>query len=327
MSNFNNVNCLDLFSGLGGVAIAATTHGLSPLSVEKDPSNPNFSKLLEINRKRNYPQSQFLLQSVEEFAESCRIGSTNFHGIKILHGSPPCQSFSQAHRCMKDDRPSEGEKDIRAAIAYNQIVHATNPDYFTLEQVPGYLGSNSFRAAIAGLEEKYNIHTIPRLQLSDFGLPQSRIRLFLFAWKKELKALEVPLKEPHRGWYSTLSGLPSSLIALPREVDGLTTRGALLFKPGKKFTMESCRLSEAPYPTILKSHFTDQRGNYRSTSFKYALDGKCYLVPLRAIARAQGFPDTFSLPSLGAIAGAGIGNAFPPMFYLKFLEHNQIGGK
>lgn len=317
------IQAIDLFSGVGGVTSALQKAGLRSLSVEKDPRNIGLSTLFRSAHKINFPENQFSLSTVQEFVshKSDQVGE----GIEIIHGSPPCGHYTAGTRGMGESRPVEDSGDIEAAIAFNALVRKVKPKYFTLEQVPEYVNSSAYSQFRGGLEDHYDISE-QKVRMTDYGIPQSRVRLFTFGWLKGLKPLELPPKSPHKGWYSTLQWTLPKEAKYPAKAAEWTIREPLLLLPNKGVDFYNCKIQEEPYPTILRSHFVDQRGNYRSTSFKFVKQGKCYLVPLRAIASGQGFFDDFIFPPLEVVAGQGIGNAFCPRFYYQFLRHNGVMG-
>lgn len=318
------IEAIDLFAGVGGITSAFNHAGLRTLSVEKDPNNEGYSKMMQIAHRRNFPDQGFAFETVEQFASR---NLDRIIDVKIVHGSPSCRHYTSATKNMGDRRPIEDSGDINSAIAYNKVIKKANPDYFTLEQVSEYKTSNAFALALEGLEDRYKIQVYNKIHMNTYGIPQARARLFVTGWIKSLKPLELPPRNDHKGWYSTVEGLECRETKLPPQCQEWTIREPLLLMPSKQVKFDNTRLPSSPFPTILRSHFVDQRGNSKTTAFKFVADGRCYIIPLRALARGQGFSDDFILPTLPVIAGQGVGNAFCPAFYKQFLKHNGIGTK
>ncbi len=102
----------------------------------------------------------------------------DFERPDILHASPPCPNFSTA----KTDRGETGA-DIAMGLSVCGFIHALRPDVFTLENVYGYRNSQSFKGILMALHlcgYKFNYW---HLNAADYGVPQTRKRLFLVALK------------------------------------------------------------------------------------------------------------------------------------------------
>ena len=105
-----------------------------------------------------------------------RVDWRSFAGqVDVVHGGPPCQPFSVAglRRGSRDGRDMWPE--------FTRAVLELRPAAFVAENVPGLLDQR-FRAyvdeAILGpLSGEYDVHDF-RLTATDFGVPQSRKRVF-----------------------------------------------------------------------------------------------------------------------------------------------------
>jgi len=109
---------------------------------------------------------------------------TEFPAADVVVGGYPCQSFSMAGN--RDPR-----KDVRTNLykQFLRVVELVQPNYFVAENVSGLkqLGAGSF------LEEQENAYkragyevTHHLLNARDFGVPQSRKRLFIVGVRKDL---------------------------------------------------------------------------------------------------------------------------------------------
>lgn len=318
------LNGVDLFAGIGGVSSGWLETGLiNPLiSVECNPSFSGLSSAYECLHSANFPKGLFLKLAVEVWA------ARGFPGVKqgdvfIAHGSPPCQHFSQATRGMLN-RPLEDETDYRSAIAYAQFLEHTLPPYFTLEQVVGYEKSYSFEAFYNRVSWFYDVQ-IYRINLKRYGIPQDRLRLFVIGNLSGKAALHIQPTSEHKGWISTLDNLhlvETELTAKQKALALAKGHKNLLLPRVKKCDFKAAKLPYEPYPTLLRSYFTDQNNSNRYEPFSCLVEGKPYGVPLRALARGQGFFDGFKLPYQPVVAGSGIGNAFSPKFIHDFIVYN-----
>lgn len=111
-------------------------------------------------------------------------------GIDFIFGGPPCQPFSAAGK-------QRGVKDPRGMLVdeYLRLVDELKPKYFVLENVQGLVynqkgGALTYileSAAALGYETEWKV-----LNSANFGVPQSRMRLFVIGRKKGLAALGFP---------------------------------------------------------------------------------------------------------------------------------------
>jgi len=296
---------IDLFSGIGGVTSGIHQTGLfNIVSVEK-------SDLKKINRGYeklhllNFPNQLFVSNTIQSWKIDYK--GLNNNQVKLLHLSPPCQSFSLANR----NNRIETFNDLEMAIALTEIIYDLEPEMITIEQVTQYAKSASFEKILSALSNYYvDIHLI---NLSDYGHPQDRKRLFVTASKK--KHLRLPPKSLQYGWGSTFE---------------LYDLDALFIHPKGH---ERRRSRSQPFPAIIRNYFIDTKIrngkvtlSKRLSTFNYLSKGTLHPVPFKAITRACGFPDDFifleSEDKLSVCNGAGIGNAFSPKFYRRFLEYN-----
>ncbi|MEG9329167.1 DNA cytosine methyltransferase [Salinimicrobium catena] len=103
------------------------------------------------------------------------------HPFGII-GGPPCQDFSI--RGSKN-----GFSGIRGTLTYSyyEKIMDLQPDFFLMENVPGLVllkkTKDSFNAILNLFREDYLI-SCKRLNSLEYGLPQSRERLFVFGMKK-----------------------------------------------------------------------------------------------------------------------------------------------
>jgi DNA (cytosine-5)-methyltransferase 1 len=148
----------------------------------------------------------------------------------FLWGSPPCPSFSTA----KTDGV-ETPEDIEQAKKIADIIYVKKPRYFALENVRGYVESESFERIFLELQSlAYNTHYAV-YDAADWGVPQNRHRLILRASRDPLGNLSQTHSKtgglwwkPWNGWYDAVSDLlpfckPSHLTE--RQIQALEKKG------------------------------------------------------------------------------------------------------
>ncbi|MDR1685257.1 MAG: DNA cytosine methyltransferase [Desulfovibrio sp.] len=96
----------------------------------------------------------------------------------IVIGGPPCQGFSLLNKSRKND--------VRRALwqPYMDIVEASGASVFVIENVQGLFNSAEHNAIVHRAGELGFLTTAALLNAADYGTPQTRIRTFIFGWKK-----------------------------------------------------------------------------------------------------------------------------------------------
>lgn len=269
--------------------------------------------------------------------------------VDVLHASPPCPNFSNAKTGAK-----ETEEDIALAGAVARIFSHVKPLWFTLENVPKYRRSQSFRVICDAVRRAgYMLHW-QILNAADFGVPQTRRRLFLIASRETLIPM-MPLPVPWVGWYEAIEdlipSLPDSEFAPWQKkrlgfldsdlmIDsagvnddrgiGITIRGRE--KPSVTVVADFRRRKLRAFivPGSNSSSFSIRNenqpartvgdvGRVGNTPRAYAI-GRVVAMTPRCLARFQSFPDWYELPDNNALACRIIGNAVPPLLYRRLLE-------
>lgn len=130
--------------------------------------------------------------------------STKLHCPDHLHASPPCPNFSVAKT-----NNQETEFDIAVAKSVSVAISHFQPKTFSLENVPAYVHSQSFRSIINTLHDLGYFVDYQNLNSANFGVPQTRNRLWVRASKKLMSLYPEPTKWV--GWYDAIEDLIPSL--------------------------------------------------------------------------------------------------------------------
>lgn len=161
------------FSGIGSFELA-----LKRLGVE-------FESVFACDNCK-FVKTGFLANNkTDKFYNDVRSRPAPKKSLDIYMTSPPCQSFSTLGG-------RGGVKDVRGNLFYNTIyfIRDNKPKFFIIENVKGFLNSNDFNDVMSDLviatggeyDIKYNV-----LNSKDFGVPQSRNRLFIVGVLKSIK--------------------------------------------------------------------------------------------------------------------------------------------
>lgn len=167
---------VDLFSGAGGLSLGFEVEGFEPiLAIDKwndaiETYNANHENKVGTTRDIH----EFTNEDIEKFMTEDIVG---------IIGGPPCQGFSLVGtRDTNDPRNS-------LYIEYVRFVNKIRPNFFVLENVSGLLSleKGKFKQDIIKrfTDLGYNVD-FKLLTASDYGVPQSRKRVFFVGLRKDL---------------------------------------------------------------------------------------------------------------------------------------------
>ncbi|MDI9363924.1 MAG: DNA cytosine methyltransferase [Flavobacterium sp.] len=245
-------------------------------------------------------------------------------------GGPPCQSWSEAGS-------KKGIADKRGQLFYEfmRILADKKPKFFLAENVSGML-LPAHKEALANIKQMftdigYDL-SFQLLNVSDFGIPQDRKRVFFIGYRKDLG-----LK-----FQFPLATTPEKKITLEKAIGDLKDN-VLPAKEGNYTNGENCTVKNHEYmiggfSSIFMSRnrvrswdevsFTIQAGGrhapihpqapkmkFIEQNLREFVKGKEHLyrrLSVRECARIQTFPDSFTFYYNSVVAGYKmIGNAVP----------------
>jgi DNA (cytosine-5)-methyltransferase 1 len=124
----------------------------------------------EANNRAAFIESDITTITGEEVAELYPAGN-----VRILVGCAPCQPFS-----LYSNRKSPDDK-WKLLQSFASLVDTVQPEIVSMENVPRLTNHRVFRAFVASLENRgyFVTHYLARGQ--EYGIPQRRTRLVLFA--------------------------------------------------------------------------------------------------------------------------------------------------
>ena len=153
------------------------------------------SQIADIYTK-NHPESKIICDYVQN------INPQDLEDVDCIVATPSCIRASIANPKAK-----ESEEDLIVASAIVDILKAKLPKFFLLENVAGYKNFESFNQIKRELINQgyYTLSTI--LNLKDFGIAQSRERLYLLAAKDKFFFDPQPSFGKKRGWHEAIQDL------------------------------------------------------------------------------------------------------------------------
>lgn len=208
----NKFKSIDLFAGCGGLMDGFEQSGfyetLAVVEWEKAPCR-NIQKRL--NDKWQYKDSEnrvlnFDIQRADElfkgWSNDAIYGThpgldsivNKNNGIDLIIGGPPCQAYSIAGR-VRDENGMKDDYRNYLFESYLKVVNHYKPKVFVFENVPGILSAkpgdrniieiiqeNFDRAGYQVLDDLKNAI----IDFTDYGVPQNRKRIIIFAIRKEI---------------------------------------------------------------------------------------------------------------------------------------------
>lgn len=172
---------IDLFAGAGGMSLGFEQAGFNiAAAVEIDPIH-------SATHEYNFPYSKAICASVtdltgDDIRQRSGIGTRD---IDVVFGGAPCQGFSMIGKRVLDDPRNE------LASHYVRLVEELQPKYCVFENVKGltlgkhrkFLDEMIAALGVAGYDV---VMPYQVLNAANYGVPQSRQRLFLMGARKGL---------------------------------------------------------------------------------------------------------------------------------------------
>ena len=158
---------IDLFSGIGGFALAAQWAGFkTEVFCEKD-------EFCQRVLRKHWPDVP-IVPSVEDFkGEQYHPERMGQHGVTLITGGPPCQGTSVA-AAIQGKRTGE-----TLWPEMERVCREVFPDWIIIEQPPG---NKKWESEVAASLEKIGYHSARfERQASDCGAPHPRRRMFIVA--------------------------------------------------------------------------------------------------------------------------------------------------
>lgn len=183
------MKCLELFSGMGGLALGLERAGFKPVKFVE------FNKHACATLRLNFAPDLVFEGDIRDFDFSS-VGE-----IDLIAGGPPCQPFSlggkaKAHNDLRDMFPEA----IRA-------VKELKPKAFIFENVKGLLRPafseyfNSIISRLSSLGYKVSVNPV---NAADYGVPQKRNRVFIVGIRDDIKNNLIFPAPTHIGRWRTI---------------------------------------------------------------------------------------------------------------------------
>jgi DNA (cytosine-5)-methyltransferase 1 len=316
-----------LFTGYGGADLGAIQAGLTPVwGGEKDP---DISYVANLNHG-NY------ISCLD--AKDCNFSLLQRPGW--LHASPPCTTAT-----VVNDK-KESQEDIELAQATCRAIEVLQPQYFSLENVAGYVRYQSFAKIVSRLYDLNYAWDYKVLDCSDYGVPQARKRLFFVASKNPSVfgwVDRIPKVEEKANWYDAIADLIPTLpecklkesqkTALVNSHEVLTNsiEKSEYFRqlPNLAIQNSGSRKDKDGNPTNTIRLANETIWTIRAMSGKVRVnphqvtlivDGRVLRPTIECYARWQSFHNSYQFSGDFKLDMRGVGNAVPPLMFSQIVR-------
>jgi DNA (cytosine-5)-methyltransferase 1 len=167
MENNQQLNCVDLFCGAGGMSKGFELAGIKCL-LGIDNNEPAIRTF-----KRNHKDAEALVGDLREISTEELLKYLHGNRVDIVCGGPPCQGFSTVGTNNAEDSRNS------LFLSFVRIVRDILPDFIILENVTGLLSRNNEKTLFAIIHcfEAIGYHIEVRvLSAHHYGVPQKRRR-------------------------------------------------------------------------------------------------------------------------------------------------------
>jgi len=185
MKNKMPLSGLSLFSGAGGMDVGFISAGINVVSandIDRDAC---------LTYESNHPSGIIRCDDINNHL----IDIPTFEGIDLVFGGPPCQGFSVAGKMNPDDPRS------KLLWVFMEAVKLTKPRAFICENVKALAVLDKWaevRQRLFSLASRLGYtYKLIVLNSFDFGVPQSRERMFLIGFRdvKDISNLEAQFEK------------------------------------------------------------------------------------------------------------------------------------
>ena len=330
-----NCTIIDLFCGAG-----ALTHGFV-LEGFNVVAGLDADKSCKYAYETNNPGTTFIEKKIED-VEAAELNQWYPEGdVKILVGCAPCQPFSAYNKGKRNQ-----DDKWKLLDNFSDLISDIAPDIVSMENVPTlttFRKGMIYRNFVDRLKEDYVVTEYLRVSCLDYGVPQHRERLVLFASKPKYGKIELLGQTHTPDTYKKVRDVISDLEPLEA---GQTSQNDPYHKASSLSELNLQRIKASkpggtwrdwPDELVARCHQQESGNSYSSIYGRMTWDApshtittQCYgfgngrfghpeqdrAISLREAARLQTFPDNYEFvppdePHPITTISRFIGNAVP----------------
>lgn len=169
------IEVVDLFCGVGGLSAGFRNAGLDVLAGFDLDTSCRYAYEKNIDAK-------FVSANVAELAGADVAALYSPKAVKVLVGCAPCQPFSMyTGRYRQNETAEDTDKRWELLRAFARIIEEVQPDVVSMENVPRVAIHPAFNSFVDRLKTAGYLVSYQKVRAQNYGVPQKRTRLVLFA--------------------------------------------------------------------------------------------------------------------------------------------------
>ena len=186
---------LDLFSGCGGLSLGFSTEGFEiAAAIESNPTAAAaYGANFHADDPRHARHRDITSTTPSQLVRALKLGRMA-EAFDVVIGGPPCQAFARVGRSKLREieaHPEAFRHDPRATLCtpYLSYVKSCRPLALLMENVPDVMnfgGHNVPEEVCEVLEDLGYVCGYTLLNAAFYGVPQTRERMFLIAYRREI---------------------------------------------------------------------------------------------------------------------------------------------
>jgi len=292
----SELEVFDLYCGAGGFSTGARDAGCRVVF-----ACDSSEEAIETHRQ-NHPQTNHWCTKLPRNDIPFPSDGRAFH----VHGSPPCQQFSQMNQNGRSEAGLVSAKD--QLEWYIDTAIASGATSWSMENV-----SQSYVISIVKRKrlQHNRVFSYAVINFEKLGVPQSRIRLIAGSHELIAKLLRATEEQPRRSIRSVIASprgthIRGSATGVEKRKKARALPGEAQYTYSRASWTDMCRTLDMPAPTVVGRHaLTWITGDGEKCN-------RSVLYP-RELAALQTFPVGYKFPQNKFFAYLQIGNALPPL--------------
>lgn len=166
---------VDLFCGIGGLSAGFRAEGFDVVAGVDVDETCRYAFEKNIG-------STFVMKSVADLSKDELLELYSADSRRVLVGCAPCQPFSMyTGRYRQNESAEDTDKRWALLRAFADLIAQTKPDVVSMENVPRLTKHPAFNSFVDRLTEAGYTVSWHKVRAHDYGVPQRRTRLVLFA--------------------------------------------------------------------------------------------------------------------------------------------------
>lgn len=334
------VSGVSFFTGIGGLTLGFMNAGVDVLS------SYDMKASVAKNASVNFPELKHESVDIAKLTVAQIQKHIGRRTIDVVFGGPPCQGFSIfGRRRFVNTQDHKPDQDLRneLSIKFIDLAIGLKPRAIFMENVKGFVSTQRGRSSyLAQIEKRlrnagYDLqHQV--VNCASYGVPQSRERFVLIAWKRKLHFLwpegkHVADPKPWRRGFQTVGDVISDLMhpsTHSEEFSHVPMNHKELVVERYKLIPEGRRLPDVLPSDLQKGYRSENVKNFSHVYRRLSMSAPATtMVPghnafpvhpvlhrtltVREAARIQTFPDWMKFEGTRQQQCTLVGNAVPPL--------------